>query len=107
MPKTDSYLEHGSHFGNVLMICEDGQLKPSYDVNLHEFASCQRGVYCNPVSDPDLPSGAFKSAAHCYATHCHVQLPDTMPIWDLNYDYATYAEVLEHVEEPMYKVIFV
>ena len=90
-----------------MKIFQDGQLKPSYDEELHEFAGGQRGIYCNPVSDPDLPHGAFKEAAHCYATNCHMQLPGTQPVWDLEYDMTTYAVVREHLEEPMYKIMFV
>ena len=73
----------------------------------HEFAGNLKGIYCNPVSDPDLPNAAFKTAAHQYATNCHMQLPGTQPIWDLKYERMTYAEVREHWEEPMYKIMFV
>ena len=85
----------------------DGQVRGSFDEKLHEFASGERGVYCNPFSDPNLPGGAYKESAHCFATHCHMPFEGSTPIWDIFYDYVTYAPVLEQLEEPMYKIIYV
>ena len=36
-----------------------------------------------------------------------MQFEGERPIWDLSYDYLTYADVREHLEEPMYKIVYV
>ena len=77
-----------------MKICTDGMLRGSFDHKLHEFDSGEAGVHCSPVSSPDLPGDAFKSEAHRFATHCHMQI-EGEPVWDLFYDYMTHAPVLE------------
>ena len=106
MTKSGLYLEHGSHFRNAMKVCINGEVKGSYNHELHEFGHGEEGVHCSPVSSPDLPGGAYKSDAHKHATLCHMQSQNE-PEWDLYYDYMTQAQVLEQIEEPMYKLIFV
>ena len=74
LPLTQLYLEHGSHFRNVVKVCTDGMVRGSFDHKLHECDRGEAGVHCSPVSSPDLPGDAFKSEAHRFATHCHMQI---------------------------------
>ena len=41
-----------------------------------------------------------------FATHCFMQQQDG-PVWDLIYDYLTFADILHDKEAPMYKIVYV
>ena len=61
---------------NYVRILEhyENMLPEAFDHKLHEFDRGEAGVHCSPVSSPDLPGDAFKSEAHRFATHCHMQI---------------------------------
>ena len=105
-PVSGLYILHWSHFGNTVQVCVDGQLRGSYDDDYHEFNKASPGIYCNPLSSPDMPWDIYKESAVQFATHCRMQKQGD-PIWELTYDYSTFSDAHEHEEEPMYKIVYV